>query len=82
MRRSGYTSIAVGLALESLSRKAMIEYVEEGLENEYYTVCRLTPRGVDWLLVNQGRFRMRKDEDVEVIEEKPASPISDEDIPF
>jgi nucleoside 2-deoxyribosyltransferase len=78
MNRSGYTSIAVGLALESLSRKAMIEFSEEIDEDnrETYTACRLMPKGVDWLLANQDRFLMRK------TDQRVSTPISDEDIPF
>jgi nucleoside 2-deoxyribosyltransferase len=80
MRNSGYTSVAVGLALESLSRKAMIEYFDDADYNgNRFTACRLTSKGVDWMLVNQGRFRMKRDEP----EEKPVNtPISDDDIPF
>jgi hypothetical protein len=70
--------VAIGLALESLNRKAMIEYFEdEGYQSEPFLACRLAPRGIDWMLSNQGRFRMRKDE------EKPESTeIKDDDIPF
>lgn len=78
MRRAGYTFVAIGLALESLNRKAMIEYFEETDYQGYkYSLCRLTPKGVDWILVNQGLFHMRRYEKV-----KSVSPISDEDIPF
>jgi nucleoside 2-deoxyribosyltransferase len=78
MRRSGYTSIAVGLALEGLLRKEMIEYYQDTNYNgETYTACRLTGKGIDWLLASQDRFRMRKDEG-----KRASTPISDEDIPF
>jgi nucleoside 2-deoxyribosyltransferase len=80
MRRSGYTSLAVGLALESLARKAMIEEFMTGNNFEdTYAAYRLTPKGTDWMLVNQGRFRMRKGEPSEV---ESSAPITDEDIPF
>jgi hypothetical protein len=87
MKRAGYTSIAVGLALENLSRKEMIEFSEELDQDnrETYSACRLAPKGIDWLLENQSRFRMRKDEGIEEeeVEDKRAStPIADEDIPF
>jgi nucleoside 2-deoxyribosyltransferase len=76
MRRSGYTNIATGLALEGLQRKKMIEFFEEiDWNGNTYTSCRLTEKGVDWLLNNQDRFRMRKDEE-------SAPPITDEDFPF
>jgi hypothetical protein len=77
MHRSGYTPMAVSLALESLVRKTMIEYFNDvDFNGETFTSCRLTSKGIDWLLVNQGRFRLRKDEEIE------SSTISDEDIPF
>jgi len=81
MRRSGYTPIAVSLALESLSRKAMIEYFQNINDfDQPFTLCRLTTKGLDWVLVNQGRFRMTREEDPP--EEISGSPITDEDIPF
>jgi len=79
MRKAGYTDIATSLSLESLSRKALIEYTEVESNNfgETYTVCMLTSRGLDWMLENQDRFRLsgRRDE-----EEPPK--VNDEDIPF
>ncbi len=82
MRHSGYTSIAVGLALESVKRKKLIEFGEEAdFNGNRFTVCSLTPKALDWLLDNQHLFRMRKDERQEPIE-ATGSPITDEDIPF
>jgi hypothetical protein len=77
MKRSGYTAIAAGLALEGLSRKAMIELTQE-LDHDHgetYSACRLSPKGIDWLLDNQSRFLMRKNGGA-------STPLSDEDIPF
>lgn len=85
MKRSGYTPIASGLALESLARKEMIEYFEEmDYDNrETYPACRLTAKGIDWLLENQNQFRMRNKEEREAeAGQVRASPITDEDIPF
>jgi hypothetical protein len=50
MRSAGYTDIATSLSLESLQRKALIEY-EEASNNfgESYTVCVLSSRGLDWM---------------------------------
>jgi predicted transcriptional regulator len=85
MARSGYTPIAVGLAVESLLRKGMIErYEEVDRENrDTYPACRLTSKGVDWLLDNQERFRMKKSQlgALELVA-KTTAPITDEDIPF
>jgi len=80
MKRSGYTSIACGLAMESLKRKDMIDVYEEQSGYNSYTVCRLTPKGVDWLLANQDRFYMRRPE--EPVPPQTEPPINDEDIPF
>jgi hypothetical protein len=75
MRRSGYTAMASTLALASLHRKEMIEYQEEsGDFNQTYTVLQLSRKGVDWMLENEHRFRLRR-EDAEPT-------IRDEDIPF
>src|SRR5262249_30846604 len=80
MHRSGYTSIAVSIAFESLKRKSMIEfYDKENWNGELFTACRLTSKGIDWLLVNQGRFRMTTDKNVE---EQMLTELKDEDIPF
>lgn len=77
MRKSGYTKIAVTIGLGSLLKKGMIEYFKDMSPNEgNYTACRLTPRGLTWMLDNQGRFRMRIDEDASSMD------ISDDDIPF
>jgi hypothetical protein len=79
MRRAGYTDVAATLSLESLTRKVLIECTEiEGHTEDgpyTYSVYMLTARGLDWMLENQHRFKLRVDDD--------ASPkVSDEDIPF
>jgi hypothetical protein len=77
MRQSGYTYVAIGLALESLNRKAMIEYVEdEDYQGNQFTACRLTARGIDWMLSNQGRFRMTR------ADKAVSTEVKDDDIPF
>jgi hypothetical protein len=56
----------------------MIEYVqEEDYNGNRYTISRLTAKGIGWLLANQDRFRMIRDE-----EAATPSQITDEDIPF
>lgn len=78
MQRSGYTAIAVGLALEMLLRKELIQsYEESDYDQQTYEACRLTPKGVDWLVENQSSFHMKEGKST------PASSLlSDEDIPF
>jgi predicted transcriptional regulator len=83
MRNSGYTSMAVGLALEGLRRQQMVELYDDTDEHGYtYKPCRLTLKGTNWLLDNQDKFRMARDEGTGVKQQKATStPISDEDIP-
>jgi hypothetical protein len=84
MGRSGYTPIAVGLAVESLVRKELIERFDaiDHENRDSYPACRLTSKGMDWLLQNQDRFRMRKNEQRQELVARTAGPITDEDIPF
>jgi hypothetical protein len=73
MKRSGYTAVATTLAMAGLRQKEMIQFVEHGVDsNESFTLCSLTPAGLDWMLKNQDRFRL-------VVERET---IKDEDIPF
>jgi nucleoside 2-deoxyribosyltransferase len=86
MKRSGYTAMASTLALAGLKRKDMIDYGQEMDSNEnVMPVCIVTKKGLDWMLENEDRFRMR------VAEERAPEPephgagsgaITDEDIPF
>jgi hypothetical protein len=85
MGRSGYTPMAVSLAIEGLLRKDMIERFEavDREARESYTACRLSPKGIDWLLHNQNRFRLKKNEPEPVEEDNPAATtVGDDDIPF
>ncbi|HEY3769213.1 MAG TPA: hypothetical protein VGN44_11115 [Candidatus Angelobacter sp.] len=80
MTHAGYTDIAVGLALESLFRKKLIEYFQdEDYHGGQFDSTRLTDNGIGWLLANQDMFRMRRDQKREVAQ---SAEITDEDIPF
>ena len=68
MKRSGYTPVASTLALASLSNKGLMEYGTESSDDGDYTVCKLTERGIKWMLDHQNEFRLEA--------------IKDEDIPF
>jgi hypothetical protein len=75
MRKAGYTDIAIGLSLESLRKKGMIEF-DQSEPNDYgntCTICVLTEAGIEWLLENQERF---------ILSIRKSPPIDDEDIPF
>jgi hypothetical protein len=67
--------VAAGLAVEMLSRKQMVELFEDTDQEQGYpfSACRLTSKGLDWLVANQERFSIRAHKD---------SPISDGDISF
>ena len=72
MWKAGYTQIAINLSLESLKRKGMIEFEEREADlGGTYSICKITQEGVDWLLENQERFRLRVEE----------TPITGEDVP-
>jgi hypothetical protein len=79
MQRSGFTSMASTLALAGLYKKGLIEYYDvTDFDANEYTQCRLSQTGIDWMLENEDRFRLKREEP------EPASsgPITDDDIPF
>ena len=66
MRQSGFTDIAVSLALNSLHSKGYIKYVEhsDDFGNQYYT-CAIDENGLRWIQDNQSALVMRvKDDDI------------------
>jgi hypothetical protein len=81
MKLSGYRPIASTIALAGLQKKEMIEFYEDVDENNGrgFTACRLTDRGLSWMLDHQDEFRLRKETRIEALE---SSEIKDEDIPF
>lgn len=64
MEKAGFTKIATILGLTNLLRKDMIEMEQrEGSnfnENYTYTVYSLKEKGMNWLLLNQDQFVLRK----------------------
>jgi hypothetical protein len=82
MKRSGYTGMASTLALAGLKRKEMIEYSE--VYNDFgnsSTVCQMSQRGIDWMLGNEYRFRLKL-EDPQPEEVEAPMKLTDDDIPF
>jgi hypothetical protein len=81
VKRSGYTPMASTLGIAGLKQKDMIECVdlEDPRDRDVYTVCKVTHKGLEWLLENQDRFQM-------TIPEAPKlekyGEIKDEDIPL
>jgi len=79
MQRSGFTPMASTLALAKLSKKGLIEYYDTSdYDGNLYTCCRISQTGIDWMLENEGRFRLTREEPQSL----PSGPITDEDIPF
>ncbi len=77
LRKAGYTKVAASLSVESLRRKGMIDF--ETVTNNFgedYTVCMLTPTGVEWLLHNQDKLKLT------VYDDQEGPEITDKDIPF
>jgi hypothetical protein len=65
MSKSGFTDIAVSLALSSLKKKDMVlvNSVEDNYGN-YYSTYFVTPTGEEWLLANQEQLVLKKDDDI------------------
>jgi hypothetical protein len=79
MQRSGFTPMASTLALAGLNKKGFIEYYDDvDFDGNQYTRCRVSQPGVDWMLENEDRFRLTREEPQSL----PSGPITDEDIPF
>jgi hypothetical protein len=79
MERSGFTGMASTLALAKLNKKGFIEYYQESdYDGNQYTCCRISQTGIDWMLENEDRFRLRRKEP----EAASPGPITDDDIPF
>jgi hypothetical protein len=77
MRRAGFTDVAVGIGLNGLNVKGYMEYVTESNDfGNTYSVCAVSPKGVQWILDNQDSLILNVNE----TEKKPEP--SDEDIPF
>jgi hypothetical protein len=78
MERSGYTRIAVTLALTALLRKDMVDTRRDTDQNgEFYSLYHTTERGLQWLIDNQDRLVLRRERPSE---KEPV--LRDDDVPF
>lgn len=61
MNKSGYTDIATGVGIRTLSKNGMIEIFKENDYNDghAYNACRLTEKGETWILSNQQQLQFR-----------------------
>jgi hypothetical protein len=77
MEKAGYTPIATTLGLRSLFIKGMVASERRtDRDGDPYTVYQVTPLGFAWLLQNQARLVLRRNQPA------AASPLNDDDIPF
>jgi hypothetical protein len=62
MNKSGYTDIATSVGIRTLKENGMIETFtkEDYYNNQDYVACRLTDKGVSWILQNQDQLQFRK----------------------
>lgn len=79
MNKAGFTDIAVSLALKSLILKSMILIETDSDQNgEPFSVYRTSDKGEGWLLQNQNKLVLKKEQPYE----NPPPYPSDDDIPF
>jgi hypothetical protein len=64
MNRSGYTDIATSVGIRTLLQNGMIETFKknDGNYGDEYIACKLTEKGVSWIMSNQDQFQFRKSE--------------------
>ena len=72
MDKAGYTSVATSVGIRTLEQNEMITTSKEMDYNDEFPACRLTDKGVNWVLQNQHLLKFRK----EVTADK------DNDLPF
>jgi hypothetical protein len=62
MNTAGFTDIAVGIALKTLSAKGLLESeMSTDQDGDPYAVYKTTTRGEDWLIANQERLTLKVD---------------------
>ena len=74
LEKAGFTQIACTLGLKRLLDMKMLYYDEEGDYDNPYIVYRLTSNGMQWLLNNQNKLKLKR--------EPPPSHHTDTDLPF
>jgi hypothetical protein len=64
MARAGYADIATSLGLKTLRNLGMAEIfnASDGGNYEGFSACRLTAKGEKWLLANQDKLMMRREQ--------------------
>ena len=67
IENSGFTKMAAVIGLQNLERKGLIvnkEY-EDPYQNDNYIGYQLTQKGWDWIMDNQEKFEMKKQQPVQ-----------------
>lgn len=86
MTKAGFTKAATNVAIRTLKMKSLIDFtqVEEYYFNESYlvTYCFLTKSGVEWLINNQDKIRIRLDTSELTPPTMPNELTEDDDLPF
>lgn len=82
MRKTGYTDIAVTLALRTLVRKGMIEaFKDSDYNGNEFIAYSVTDRGMEWLEINQDQLVLKRPPQPQ--KRSTPSPFdSDVDVPF
>jgi hypothetical protein len=89
MNNSGFTDIAVKVSSSSLCRLELIEIASRYLDSygdECVIFCKLTEKGVEWILNNHDKFQFKRDIDsLDSLFGKKAvveNDVKGEDLPF
>jgi hypothetical protein len=62
MKKSGYTNIATSVGIRTLEKQGMLEtFMQADIDGEPYIACRLTDKGVNWVLDNQTMLKFRQE---------------------
>ena len=65
MNKAGFTDIAIGIALKTLSIKGMIDSAMEQDDNgNPYSVFRVTDKGAEWLIANQDKLALTSENEI------------------
>ena len=76
MNKSGYTDIATSVGVRTLTKNEMIgTFKDTDYNNNEYIACKLTEKGVNWILSNQDQLQFRK-------QSQSQEKIVDELLPF
>ena len=74
MNKSGYTDIATSVGVRTLTKNEMIEtFKDTDYNNNEYVACKLTEKGVNWILTNQDllEFRQQSKNQEKIIDDLP-----------